>query len=151
MGSPSNTTGCCGGSFASKRFLHYSPFDMIFSVHLRCFVILGSTHLTSKTPSPSFLMQTHKFLLGSTLTVRSSPSFPIRWFHCYSLHVGQYSAHILRQEADLRVFMEDESLLLDPLMDYSTVTGLSSEVKERLFKLRPTTMVSSLHRSMLLY
>ena len=85
------------------------------------------------------------------ITIRSSPSFPICWFHYCSLHVGQYSAHILQQEADLRVFMEDESLLLDPLMDYSTVTALSSEVKERLFKLRPTTMVSSLHRSMLLY
>jgi tRNA uridine 5-carboxymethylaminomethyl modification enzyme len=38
--------------------------------------------------------------------------------------------------------MEDESLILDPHMDYSTVTGLSSEVKERLFVVRPTTMVS---------
>jgi tRNA uridine 5-carboxymethylaminomethyl modification enzyme len=50
--------------------------------------------------------------------------------------------HIARQEADLRVFMEDESLLLDPHMNYSTITGLSSEVKERLFNVRPTTVVS---------
>ena len=55
--------------------------------------------------------------------------------------VGKYNAHIFRQEADLRVFMEDESLTLDPHMDYGTVTGLSSEVRERLFRVRPTTIV----------
>ncbi|KAF9447052.1 glucose-inhibited division protein A subfamily [Macrolepiota fuliginosa MF-IS2] len=53
---------------------------------------------------------------------------------------GRYDAHLLRQEADLRIFMEDESLLLDPQMDYSQVAGLSSEVKERLFAVRPTTI-----------
>jgi tRNA uridine 5-carboxymethylaminomethyl modification enzyme len=37
--------------------------------------------------------------------------------------------------------MEDETLLLDPQMDYSQVAGLSSEVKERLFAVRPTTIV----------
>jgi hypothetical protein len=37
--------------------------------------------------------------------------------------------------------MEDETLLLDPHMDYSIVTGLSSEVRERLFAVRPTTIV----------
>lgn len=44
--------------------------------------------------------------------------------------------------ADLRVFMEDETLTLDPQMDYQKVEGLSSEVKERLGKVRPTTIVS---------
>ncbi|EKM76287.1 hypothetical protein AGABI1DRAFT_102390 [Agaricus bisporus var. burnettii JB137-S8] len=53
---------------------------------------------------------------------------------------GRYSAHLTRQDADLRVFMEDESLLLDPQMDYSEVACLSSEVKERLFAVRPTTI-----------
>ncbi|KAI8977779.1 glucose-inhibited division protein A subfamily [Trametes punicea] len=51
-----------------------------------------------------------------------------------------YSSHLRRQEADLRVFMEDESLALDPQLDYNTVEGLSSEVKERLFKVRPTSI-----------
>ncbi|GLB42690.1 putative mitochondrial translation optimization protein [Lyophyllum shimeji] len=53
---------------------------------------------------------------------------------------GQYSAHLIRQEADLRMFMEDEALVLDPHMDYDAVTGLSSEVKERLGVVRPTTI-----------
>lgn len=38
--------------------------------------------------------------------------------------------------------MEDESLALDPLLDYSTVEGLSSEVRERLVKVRPNSIVS---------
>lgn len=50
--------------------------------------------------------------------------------------------HMSRQEADVRAFMEDESLLLDPGLDYSAVPGLSSEVIERLFVVRPTTIVS---------
>ncbi|KXN81258.1 tRNA uridine 5-carboxymethylaminomethyl modification enzyme MnmG [Leucoagaricus sp. SymC.cos] len=53
---------------------------------------------------------------------------------------GRYSAQLARQEADLRIFMEDEALLLDPQMDYSEVAGLSSEVRERLFSVRPTTI-----------
>ncbi len=55
---------------------------------------------------------------------------------------GRYSAHVFRQEADVKIFMEDESLILDPQMDYDQVTGLSSEVREKLFKVRPTTIVS---------
>jgi tRNA uridine 5-carboxymethylaminomethyl modification enzyme len=37
--------------------------------------------------------------------------------------------------------MEDESLALDPFMDYNNIVGLSSEVKERLKKARPTSIV----------
>ncbi|KAL0571936.1 Mitochondrial Translation Optimization [Marasmius crinis-equi] len=53
---------------------------------------------------------------------------------------GQYDWQLCRQEADLRTFMEDESLELDPQMDYHAVEGLSSEVKERLFRVRPTSV-----------
>ncbi|KAI9065742.1 glucose-inhibited division protein A subfamily [Trametes sanguinea] len=51
-----------------------------------------------------------------------------------------YSSHLRRQEADLRLFMEDEALQLDPHLDYNTIEGLSSEVKERLFRVRPTSI-----------
>ena len=37
--------------------------------------------------------------------------------------------------------MEDESLLLDPSMDYKLDPGLSSEVIEKLYRVRPTTIV----------
>ncbi|EIN06856.1 mitochondrial translation optimization protein [Punctularia strigosozonata HHB-11173 SS5] len=51
-----------------------------------------------------------------------------------------YYPHLQRQEADLRVFMEDESLILDPNMDYHAIQGLSSEVKERLSRVKPTSI-----------
>ncbi|CAL1702492.1 unnamed protein product [Somion occarium] len=53
---------------------------------------------------------------------------------------AQYNAHLRRQEADLRLFSEDESLVLDPNIDYSNVEGLSSEVRERLALIRPTSI-----------
>ena len=52
--------------------------------------------------------------------------------------------HMSRQEADVRAFMEDESFVLDPRLDYSSVSGLSSEVIEKLNLVRPTTIVSFL-------
>ncbi|EED81849.1 predicted protein [Postia placenta Mad-698-R] len=53
---------------------------------------------------------------------------------------GIYRTHLRRQEADLRVFLEDEGLTLDPHLDYEIVEGLSSEVKERLYRVRPTSI-----------
>jgi len=53
---------------------------------------------------------------------------------------GRYNSHLRRQEADLRTFMNDESLALDPRIDYSVVTGLSYEVRERLSAVRPTSI-----------
>ncbi|KAF8907035.1 glucose inhibited division protein A-domain-containing protein [Gymnopilus junonius] len=54
---------------------------------------------------------------------------------------GQYDAHLARQEADVKAFSEDESLILDPQMNYSIVQGLSSEVVEKLFIVKPTSIV----------
>ncbi|CAA7266726.1 unnamed protein product [Cyclocybe aegerita] len=53
---------------------------------------------------------------------------------------GQYDAHLVRQEADLRAFAEDESLILDPKLEYDAVPGLSSEVIEKLYLIKPTTI-----------
>lgn len=54
---------------------------------------------------------------------------------------GRYRPFLRRQEADLKVFQEDEDLALDPHMDYNGVAGISSEVKEKLAAIRPTTIV----------
>jgi len=53
---------------------------------------------------------------------------------------GVYSQHLRRQQADLRVFLDDEALALDPALDYATVEGLSSEVRERLAVVRPASV-----------
>jgi tRNA U34 5-carboxymethylaminomethyl modifying enzyme MnmG/GidA len=55
--------------------------------------------------------------------------------------LGRYSPFLQRQEADLKAFQEDEDLILDPHMDYSGVPGISSEVKEKLAAIKPTTIV----------
>lgn len=41
------------------------------------------------------------------------------------------------------MFMDDEMLVLDPRMNYNLVVGLSSEVRERLERVRPTSIVCS--------
>ncbi|KAF9220588.1 GIDA-domain-containing protein [Gyrodon lividus] len=51
-----------------------------------------------------------------------------------------YAPHLPRQLADLEAFHTDESLMLDPNMDYTQVRGLSEEVRERLQRFRPTTL-----------
>ncbi|KJA15908.1 hypothetical protein HYPSUDRAFT_47967 [Hypholoma sublateritium FD-334 SS-4] len=53
---------------------------------------------------------------------------------------GRYSVQVSRQHVDIRAFNEDESLLLDPKMDYAGVSGLSLEVIEKLCKVKPTTI-----------
>ncbi|KAI0922361.1 hypothetical protein AcV7_005913 [Taiwanofungus camphoratus] len=53
---------------------------------------------------------------------------------------GVYSTHLRRQKADLRIFMEDEELVLDPQLDYDRVEGVSAEVRERLCRVRPTNI-----------
>lgn len=61
---------------------------------------------------------------------------------CYNqaASLATYAPHIPRQLADLQAFHADESLLLDPGMDYSQVRGLSEEIKERLQRVRPTNL-----------
>jgi tRNA uridine 5-carboxymethylaminomethyl modification enzyme len=51
-----------------------------------------------------------------------------------------YAGYLERQEADIRAFRRDESLALDPTLDYDAVSGLSVEVRQRLARVRPTTL-----------
>jgi tRNA uridine 5-carboxymethylaminomethyl modification enzyme len=56
--------------------------------------------------------------------------------------LGQYSAQLHRQAHDIRVFMQDEAVMLSPGIDFSEIPGLSYELKERLKEARPMTVVS---------
>ena len=42
----------------------------------------------------------------------------------------------------MRDFVSDETLELDPNIDYTAIEGLSGEVKERLALVRPESIVS---------
>ena len=42
------------------------------------------------------------------------------------------------------MFASDEGINISPEIDYENIQGLSSEIKERLKKIRPTNIVSRL-------
>lgn len=54
---------------------------------------------------------------------------------------ARYAPYLIRQEADLKVFLEDENMSLPSHVDYRQIEGLSSEVRERLSLVRPTNVV----------
>ena len=51
-----------------------------------------------------------------------------------------YSGYVERQEADIRAFRKDESLLLPSELDYGQVGGLSNEIRQKLDEARPATL-----------
>ena len=51
-----------------------------------------------------------------------------------------YSQYLVRQDADIRAFRRDESLILPDDLDYDAVSGLSNEVREKLKQARPATL-----------
>ena len=88
--------------------------------------------------------------------VRFKPTFPARrdrrfaerrspygWL--FTSLAARYSPYLIRQEADLKVFFEDENVPLPPHLDYDLIEGLSSEVRERLFAVRPSSVVRPMY------
>jgi len=53
---------------------------------------------------------------------------------------AQYAGYLGRQEADLLAFRRDEGLVLPAKLDFRAVCGLSTEVQQKLQKIRPTTL-----------
>jgi tRNA uridine 5-carboxymethylaminomethyl modification enzyme len=51
-----------------------------------------------------------------------------------------YASYIERQDADIRAFRKDESLLLPGSIDYGSVGGLSNEIRQKLDEARPATL-----------
>ncbi|WP_240810599.1 tRNA uridine-5-carboxymethylaminomethyl(34) synthesis enzyme MnmG [Formicincola oecophyllae] len=53
---------------------------------------------------------------------------------------ARYDGYLQRQERDIRALAADNSLKLPANLDYGTVGGLSMEMRERLERVRPTTL-----------
>ncbi|GAB4171833.1 MAG: tRNA uridine-5-carboxymethylaminomethyl(34) synthesis enzyme MnmG [Thalassobaculales bacterium] len=51
-----------------------------------------------------------------------------------------YAGYIDRQEADIAAFERDEALLLDADLDYRAIGGLSAELRDKLERVRPTSL-----------
>ena len=53
---------------------------------------------------------------------------------------GRYAGYMERQEADIRAFRRDEALVLPENLDYGTIGGLSTEVRQKLAAAKPATL-----------
>ncbi len=51
-----------------------------------------------------------------------------------------YAGYLDRQDADVEAFRRDEALRLPAELDYASVGGLSNEAREKLARVRPTTL-----------
>ncbi len=51
-----------------------------------------------------------------------------------------YRGYLVRQDADIRTFRQDEGLQLPPDLDYAALQALSSEVRQKLAQIRPATI-----------
>ncbi len=53
---------------------------------------------------------------------------------------AHYAGYLHRQEGDIRAFRRDEALVIPASLDYATIPGLSTEVREKLARARPSTL-----------
>ena len=53
---------------------------------------------------------------------------------------ARYASYLERQDADIRAFRRDESLVLPANLDYAAVAGLSNEISQKLSAARPGTL-----------
>jgi tRNA uridine 5-carboxymethylaminomethyl modification enzyme len=53
---------------------------------------------------------------------------------------AHYAGYLQRQEGDIRAFRRDEALVIPASLDYATIPGLSTEVREKLTRARPATL-----------
>lgn len=53
---------------------------------------------------------------------------------------ARYAGYVQRQEADIRSFRRDEALRIPADLDYGALGGLSTEVREKLDRVRPETL-----------
>ncbi|MBO0763779.1 MAG: tRNA uridine-5-carboxymethylaminomethyl(34) synthesis enzyme MnmG, partial [Hyphomicrobiaceae bacterium] len=56
---------------------------------------------------------------------------------------ARYAAYVDRQEADIAAFRRDESVRIPPNLDYRSLSGLSTEVRQKLEAVRPVTLAQA--------
>ena len=53
---------------------------------------------------------------------------------------GRYAGYLERQEADIRAFRREESLQLPADLDFAAIGSLSTEIRDKLSRVRPATL-----------
>jgi tRNA uridine 5-carboxymethylaminomethyl modification enzyme len=56
---------------------------------------------------------------------------------------ARYATYVERQQVDIAAFRKDESVRIPPDLDYAAVSGLSTEVRQKLEALRPATLAQA--------
>jgi tRNA uridine 5-carboxymethylaminomethyl modification enzyme len=51
-----------------------------------------------------------------------------------------YSGYMDRHEADIRAYQKDEALILPETLDYNEIGSLSTEIRQKLIRVRPATL-----------
>jgi tRNA uridine 5-carboxymethylaminomethyl modification enzyme len=53
---------------------------------------------------------------------------------------AQYAGYLSRQQADVVAFRRDEGLAVPEGLDFGAIAGLSTEVRQKLARIRPATL-----------
>lgn len=56
---------------------------------------------------------------------------------------ARYASYVRRQELDVEALRKDEALRIPRELDFSSLPGLSTEVRQKLMRLRPTTLAQA--------
>jgi tRNA uridine 5-carboxymethylaminomethyl modification enzyme len=56
---------------------------------------------------------------------------------------GRYAGYLDRQEADIRALRKDEALALPGDVDYGSIGGLSTELRDKLTRIRPESLAAA--------
>ena len=56
---------------------------------------------------------------------------------------ARYRSYLERQEADVKAFRRDQVLAIPDDLDFSTLSGLSTEVSSKLEQARPATLAAA--------
>lgn len=143
--------GSCGGIVPISRHLISSLYLMIVVI-IACngsafdLLMHRNIQIASLVPIVPSLSSTDPQIL-SRVEIDGTPLalFPLLLLLMpLNLRIGTYAQHLRRQAHDVRLFLQDESLTLDASLDYASVEGLSSEVRERLERARPASIVRPL-------
>jgi tRNA uridine 5-carboxymethylaminomethyl modification enzyme len=86
-------------------------------------------------------------LLGNTQLPRAALDAAFPWLTVLSPRIRSlleaealYAGYIHRQEADIRAFRREEQMALDAELDYGEIGGLSTELREKLTRIRPPSL-----------
>ncbi len=141
------TWGCVGGRRAAAFSAYRVAVDT--AVARASFETVGSAALQrlGATVRADGQPRTVLDLLGNSLVPPGIIEDLFPWLRGLSPRVrahleveSLYAAYLPRQEADIRAFRREESVVLGSDLDYAKIGGLSTEVREKLLAVRPGSL-----------